>query len=112
MESGQASTRDLPVARQRGLIWLAGLLLVGGEVAAAIVGSFHAGSAKANNHAAVFRQYSESDSWTAVHVLLFMSALVVVAGVVVLARALVQIERGRTLAVLIVVGAAAVAAAA
>jgi hypothetical protein len=112
MELGETSRGDLPVARHRGLIWLAGLLLVGGELAGAIVGSFHAGGAKPNNHAAVFKQYAESDSWTAVHVLLFMSALIIVAGVVVLARALAQFERGRNLAVLIVVGAAVSAAAA
>jgi hypothetical protein len=112
MDSGETSRGDLPVARQRGLIWLAGLLLVGGAVAAAIVGSFHAGGAKANNHAAVFKQYAESDSWTAVHIGLFLSALLIVAGIVVLARALVQIERGRTLAILIAVGAAVTAAAA
>jgi hypothetical protein len=41
-----------------------------------------------------------------------MSALLIVAGVVVLARALAQIERGRNLAVLIAVGAAVSAAAA
>jgi hypothetical protein len=112
MELGQASRQDLPVARQRGLIWLAGLLLVGGEVAGAIVGSFHAGSgANANNNAAVFKKYAESDSWTAVHILLFMSALLIVAGVVVLARALAQVERGRNLAVLIAVAAAISAAA-
>ena len=99
------------MARQRGLIWLAGLLLISGEVAAAIVGSFHAGGAKANDHAAVFKQYAESDSWTAVHVLLFMSALLIVAGVVVLARAAAQSERGRSLAVLIAVSAAVSAAA-
>jgi hypothetical protein len=64
------------MARQGGLILLAGLLLIGGEVAGAIVGSFHAGGAtKANDHATVFKQYAESDSWTAVHVLLFMSAV-------------------------------------
>jgi hypothetical protein len=112
MVLGDTSRGGLPVARERGLIWLAGLLLVGGEVAAAIVGSFHAGGAKPNNHAAVFKQYAESDSWTTVHILLFMSALVIVAGIVVLARALSQIERGRNLAVLIAVGAAISAAAA
>jgi len=108
---GEASREDLP-ARQRGLIWLGGLLLVGGEVAGAIVGAFHAGGAKANDHAAVFKQYAESDSWTAVHILLFMSALLIIAGVVVLARALAQVERGRSLAVLIAVSAAVSAAAA
>jgi hypothetical protein len=108
---GDASREDLP-ARQRGLIWLGGLLLVGGEVAGAIVGAFHADGAKANDHAAVFKQYAESSSWTAVHILLFMSALLIIAGVVVLARALAQVERGRNLAVLIAVGAAVSAAAA
>jgi hypothetical protein len=110
MEMGAASRGDSP-ARQRGLIWLAGLLLVGGEAASAIVGSFHAGGAKPNHHAAVFKQYAESDAWTAVHVLLFLSALLVVAGLIVLARALVRIERGRSLAVWIAVGAAVSAAA-
>lgn len=100
------------MARQGGLILLAGLLLIGGEVAGAIVGSFHAGGAtNANDHAAVFKQYAESDSWTAVHVLLFMSALLILAGVVVLARAAAQSERGRTLAMLIAVSAAVSAAA-
>jgi hypothetical protein len=99
------------MARQRGLIWLAGLLLIGGQVAGTIVGSFHAGGAKANDHAAVFKQYAESDSWTAVHVLLFMSALLILAGVVVLARAAAQSERGRSLAMLIAVSAAVSAAA-
>jgi Domain of unknown function (DUF4386) len=111
MELGQASREDLPMARQRGLIWLAGLLLVGGQVGGVIVGAFHAGGAKPNNHAAAFKQYAESDAWTAVHVLLFISALIIVAGLIVLARALAGIERGRNLAVLIAVGAAVIAAA-
>jgi hypothetical protein len=100
------------MARQRGLILPAGLLLVGGEASAAIVGSFHAGAgAKANDHAAVFKKYAESDAWTAVHVLLFVSALLVIAGVVLLARAVAQAERGRSLAIWIAVGAAVSAAA-
>jgi hypothetical protein len=111
MELGQTA-RGLPIPRQRGLTWSAGLLLVGGQLAAAVVGSFHAGSAKANNHAAVFKQYAASSSWTAVHVLLFMSALLVVAGILVLARATAQAEGGRSLAVLIAISAAVSAAAA
>jgi hypothetical protein len=112
MEPGE-QRRDLPVTRVRGLIWLAGLLLVGGEVAGAIVGSFHAGGGgKANDHAAVFKQYAESDAWTTVHILLFISALLIIAGVIVLARALLQTEGGRNLAVLIGISAAVSAAAA
>src|SRR4051794_36793214 len=111
MELGQQG-RDLPMARQGAPILLAGLLLVGGEIAALIAGSFHAGgTTDANDHAAVFKKYAESDLWTAVHVLLFMSALVILAGVVVLARAADQSERGRTLAMLIAISAAVSAAA-
>jgi rhodanese-related sulfurtransferase len=112
MDSGVASRGQLPVARERGPIWLAGLLLVGGELLGLIVGAFHAGGAKPNNHAAAFKQYAESDAWTAVHIGLFVSALIIVAGLVVLARALGHNERGRNLAVLIAVGAAVSAAAA
>jgi hypothetical protein len=103
--------RDDPRQGHRGLIWLGGLLLVSGEIAGAIVGSFHASGGKANDHAVVFRHYAESDAWTTVHILLFMSALLVIAGILMLARALSLMERGRSLAILITVGAAVAAAA-
>jgi hypothetical protein len=94
MEAVEASRGGAP-ARKRGFIWLGGSLLVGGEIAGAIVGSFHAGGgAKANDNAAVFKKYAESDSWTVVHILQFMAALLIVAGIVVLARALARMERG------------------
>ena len=112
METAQTSREGLATAQQRRLVLLAGLLLVGGVIAGLIVGSFHAGGAKPNRHAAVFRQYAESDAWTTVHILQFMCSLIIVAGLVVLARALRRSECGRDLAVLIALGAALSAAAA
>jgi hypothetical protein len=96
---------------ERRLVRLAGSLLVGGVLAGVIAGVFHAGAAKPNNHAAVFKQYAASHAWTAVHIALFGSTLLIVAGIIVLGRALARSEEGRTLAWLIGAGAVLIAAA-
>jgi hypothetical protein len=97
---------------QRGLVRLAGGLLVGGQIVAIIVGRFHAGGGEmANQHAAVFKEYAASDVWTAAHIGLFASGLLIVAGLVVLCRALARAEVGQTLVVLIGSGAVLIAAA-
>jgi hypothetical protein len=86
--------------------------LVGGALVGIIAGAFHAGTAKPNNHAAVFKQYAGSDAWTGVHIALFGSDLLIVAGLAVLCLALARSDGCRTLAWLVGAGAVLIAAAA
>lgn len=100
-----------PATELRWAMKLAGSLLVGGALVGLIAGSFHAGTANPNDHAAVFKEYAGSDVWTAVHIALFGSGLLIVAGLAVLCLALARSDSGRTLACLVGVGAVLIAAA-
>jgi hypothetical protein len=111
MEMSHLEPGGLPVPQERRVVRLAGSLLVGGELLAVIAGLFHVGTAKPNNHAAVFEQYAGSDAWTAVHIALFASDLLIVAGLIVLSRALARTQGNHTLALLIGSGAVLIAAA-
>jgi hypothetical protein len=66
----------------------ASVLLVGGAALAVLGGALHPHYEAPNSHAAAFAEYSHSTGWVWVHDLQFLSAAVVVAGLVVLGRAL------------------------
>jgi hypothetical protein len=76
-----------PAVRRTPLI-VAGALLVGGTVANTIVTTFHPHQADPNNHPAVFAEYAASSDWIAVHYAQYAAALTMLAGFVVLYRAL------------------------
>lgn len=75
------------------------------------VSAFHPSTEDPNDHPAVFAEYAASDAWKLVHVGQFAAALVVVAGLIVLYRALERTGADNTLARLAVSGAIATTAA-
>jgi hypothetical protein len=102
-------TREI-VAAQRGLLKLAGGLLVGGELLALVAGMFHPSTTHPNRHVETFEKYADSDTWLAVHIGQFAGGILVVAGLVVLYRALARTGVVDTLALVAVSGAVATAA--
>jgi hypothetical protein len=64
------------------------VLLVGGGALAVVAGILHPHDELPNSHESVFAEYASSTSWVWVHDLQFLSALLVVAGLVLLGRAL------------------------
>src|SRR3954469_16208464 len=64
------------------------VLLVSGAALAVVGGILHPHEELPNSHAAVFSEYAESTDWVWVHYLQFLSAALVVAGFLVLGRAL------------------------
>jgi hypothetical protein len=97
-------------APQRRLLKISGGLLVGGQLLALFAGFFHPGGAHPNNHVVAFREYAASDEWLAVHIGQFTGEVVVLAGLVVLYRALARTGIVDTLALVAVAGVAATAA--
>jgi hypothetical protein len=63
-------------------------LVLGGVIAAFAVTQFHPSHAAPNDHHAAFAEYAASDSWIMVHLGQFAAGLVLLAGVIGLARAL------------------------
>ena len=59
---------------------LAAVLVVVGEIAYIVAGSFHAGHEDPNNHEAVFAEYAASASWTIVHLGQFIAFALILAG--------------------------------
>jgi hypothetical protein len=74
--------------RAAGELRLAGGLMAGGMLLEALVTAFHPAGEDPNAHRAVFAEYARDDSWQAVHLGQFAAALVVIAGLLVLHRAL------------------------
>jgi hypothetical protein len=70
-----------------GLI-IAGALIIAGCVAITAVGPFHPSRENPNDHPAVFAEYAASTSWIWVHYAQFAAVLTLLAGFVVLNRAL------------------------
>jgi hypothetical protein len=66
----------------------AGALIIGGYVANTLVTQFHPHQANPNDHPAVFAEYAASINWIWVHYVQFAAAAAMVAGFVVLYRAL------------------------
>jgi hypothetical protein len=67
---------------------LAAALLFAGELLSLLVGLLHPGREAPNAHRAVFAEYADSASWTAVHLGQFVAMAVVIAGLLVLCAAL------------------------
>jgi hypothetical protein len=88
------SRRDDPPRRRAAS--LAALLLVGGAALAVVGGILHPHEELPNSHQAVFAEYARSSEWVWVHDLQFLSAAVVVAGFLVLARALRRVGGSQT----------------
>ena len=70
---------------------LSSVLLVGGATLAVVGGILHPHEEAPNSHVAVFTEYAHSTDWVWVHDLQFLSAAVVVAGLLVLGRALQRV---------------------
>ena len=83
------------------------VLLVGGAALAVVGGLLHPHDEPPNSHVAVFTEYAHSTDWVWVHDLQFLSAAVVVAGLLILGRALQRVGVPRSL---VRVGDAAAAA--
>src|SRR3954453_3664929 len=83
------------------------VLLVSGAALAVVGGILHPHQELPNSHAAVFGEYAHSTDWVWVHYLQFLSAALVVAGFLVLGRAL---QRLGVAPALVRVGDAAAAA--
>lgn len=64
------------------------IVLFLGELLFGIAGYLHPAHEPANNHAAVFAEYASSTNWTLVHLGQFAGMLVIIAGLLVLFRAL------------------------
>lgn len=67
---------------------LSAIVLFLGELLFGVAGNLHPAHELANNHAAVFAEYAESTNWTLVHLGQFAGMLVIIAGLLVLVRAL------------------------
>jgi hypothetical protein len=67
------------------------LLLVGGAGTAIIAGLLHPHDQLPNSHVAAFAEYAHSTDWLWVHALQFLSAALVVAGLLILGRALQRV---------------------
>ena len=86
------------------------LLLVGGAGTAVVAGLLHPHDVLPNSHVAVFNEYAHSTDWVWVHDLQFLSAALVVAGLLVLGRALQRVGAAPALLRLGEAAAAATAA--
>jgi hypothetical protein len=73
---------------ERTLLRLAGSLILGGSILVQVVTAFHPSREDPNDHPAVFAEYADADAWEAVHFGQFAAALIVIAGLIVLYRAL------------------------
>ena len=91
----------------RGTGRLSAVLLVVGAVLAVVGGILHPHDEPPNSHEAVFAEYAHSADWVWVHDLQFLSAAVVVAGLLTVGRALQRVGVPRSL---VRVGDAAAAA--
>jgi uncharacterized protein DUF4386 len=87
------------------------MLLVGGLVLNFVVTAFHPSTEDPNDHPAAFAEYAADGGWKAVHLGQFAAAVVVVAGLVALYRALARTEVVDTVALLALAGAIATTAA-
>jgi hypothetical protein len=85
MDRFTTTTRTRPY--RAGLI-IAGALIIGGNIANTIVTSFHPHRENPNDHPAVFAEYAANTAWTTVHYAQFAAVLMMLAGFVVLYRAL------------------------
>lgn len=95
---------------QRGLLSLAGGLLLGGFVLNALVTSLFHPAGSEDDHPVIFREYADSDAWVAIHFGQFIAVLIALAGLLVLYRAMRELGVATVLA-LLAAGATAMTAA-
>ena len=81
------STTGKPTTYRAPLI-AAGALIIGGMIANTVISRFHPSHEDPNNHSAVFAEYASSADWIAVHYAQYAAALIMLAGFVVLYRAM------------------------
>jgi hypothetical protein len=72
----------------RTLLRISAVILFLGEILFGVAGTLHPSHEPANSHAAVFAEYADSANWTLVHLGQFAGMLVIIAGLLVLFRAL------------------------
>jgi hypothetical protein len=77
-----------PGSADRWALRLSALLLVTGELVSFLMGNMHPGKVFANDHHAVFAEYAESTTWTAIHLGQFAGMALIIAGLVALFYAL------------------------
>src|SRR5574338_1732621 len=82
------STNPTNAAFDRTLLRISAIVLLLGELLFGIAGYLHPAREPANSHAAVFAEYASSTNWTLVHLGQFAGMLVIIAGLLVLFRAL------------------------
>ena len=87
-EAIKMSTTKMNNAFDRTLLRLSAIVLFLGELLFGVAGYLHPAHEPANSHAAVFAEYAASTNWTMVHLGQFAGMLVIVAGLLVLFRAL------------------------
>ncbi len=82
-----------PAVRDRAPLVLSGSLVLGGLLAHTAVTTFHPSREDPNDHTAVFGEYARSADWIWVHWAQWAAALIMIAGFVVLYRALTAARR-------------------
>jgi hypothetical protein len=80
-DTGKPATYRMPLIT-------AGALIIGGNIANTVISMFHPSRENPNNHPAVFAEYAADANWIAVHYAQYAAALIMLAGFVVLYRAL------------------------
>jgi hypothetical protein len=90
------STTGKPATTRVPLI-AGGALIISGMIANTVISMFHPSHEDPNNHPAVFAEYAASANWIAVHYAQYAAALVMLAGFVVLYRALTLARRASAL---------------
>jgi hypothetical protein len=86
-QATSATESGRSVADRTALV-LAGALGVIGLIALVVASAFHPSGIENNNHPAVFAQYAQSSSWTAVHLAEFAAMAITITGLLVLFYAL------------------------
>jgi len=87
-EAIKMSTTKINDTFDRTLLRLSAIVLFLGELLFGIAGYLHPAHEPANNHLAVFAEYADSANWTLVHLGQFAGMLVIIAGLLILFRAL------------------------
>ena len=82
------STHPINTAFDRTFLRLSAIVLLVGELLFGVAGYLHPAHEPANNHTAVFAEYAASTNWTLIHLGQFAGMLVIIAGLLILVRAL------------------------
>src|SRR5512138_2738501 len=88
LEVYKMSTNPNNTAFDRTYLRISAIMLFLRELLFGVAGYLHPAREPANSHAAVFAEYASSTNWTLVHLGQFAGMLVIIAGLLVLYRAL------------------------